>query len=219
MSRAVQRLLCVLAAVCLPNVAAAQAQAAQGSGQEFIVGGAWMGPVSMGSSNADLKQSNGGTLTLFETENSLGSGLGLSAGFGFALTKSIWGEVLGGFSRATLRSEVSDDFEDADVEPIRSGFSRFTVEGAALFYFRARGANAWFARGGGGWGRELSEGKALAEDTFHGTGSIGWRHWWSQSGRSGLRASGGVELRSGGLTLGDGVRFGPMAAVHIFFGF
>ena len=211
----------VVAALCLPAIAAAQGQSGQGGGKEFIVGGGWMGPVSMGSASADLLQSNGSTLPLFDTENSLGPGLGLSTGLGFALTRSIWAEVVGSWSRATLRSEVSDDFEDADVEPLRSDISRFTVEGAALFYFRAHGANAWFARGGGGWGRELSEGNALAEDTFHGTGSIGWRHWWSQSGRtrSGLRASGGVEIRSGGLILGEGVRFGPVAAVHIFFGF
>jgi opacity protein-like surface antigen len=230
-TRRLHGLIVVVAVLGAPAVAAAQAKpqppakapASQGSGKEFIVGGAWLGPVGMGSASADLLASNGSTLTLFETENSLGSGYGLTAGFGFELTRSLWAEVLGGWSRATLRTGISDDFEDADIEPIRSHISRFTVEGAALWYFRAGGANAWFARGGGGWGRELDETRSLAEDTFHGTASIGWRHWWGPTAaraRSGLRASGGVEMRTGGLTLGEStLRFGPTASVHIFFGF
>jgi hypothetical protein len=213
----------------VPSIAAGQAPAAtqkpagQSSGKEFVVGGSWLGPVGMGSSSAELLRSNGTTLTLFETENSLGSGFGLTAGMGFGLTKSIWAEVLGGWSRATLKSDVSDDFEDAEVELLRADIARFSVEGAALWYFGAGGANAWFARGGGGWGRELDEGRSLAEDTFHGTAGFGWRHWWGQPKgrpRSGLRASGAVEFRTGGLTLGEGtVRIGPTAAVHVFFGF
>lgn len=201
----------------------AQAPANQSGGKEFIVGGAWLGPVGMGSATADLIRPNGSTMTFFETENSLGPGYGLTVGVGFGLTRSLWAEVLGGWSTATLRTEISGDFEDADVEPIRSDIYRFTVEGAALWYFGAGGANAWFARGGAGWGRELDETQALAEDTFHGTASIGWRHWWGQPKgrtRSGLRVSGGIEMRTGGLTLTDStVRFGPTAAAHIFFGF
>jgi hypothetical protein len=227
MSAAIRRVLLLAAWLAVPSVTAAQTPAqtpaAPGGGKEFVVGGAWQGSVGMGSSSADLLRSNGTTLTLFETENSLSPGFGLTGGVGFSLSRSIWAEVLGGWSRATLRTEITDDVEDADVEPVRVDVTRFTVEGAALWYFRAGGANAWFARGGGGWGRELDESRALAEDTFHGTGSLGWRHWWGRPAgrtRSGFRASGGVEIRTGGLTLSDStVRVGPTAAFHVFFGF
>jgi hypothetical protein len=233
-SRAIRVGLVVMAALALSVAAAArsfaqtqkpatQKPAPQGGGKEFIVGGSWLGPVSMGSSSAELVRSNGTTLTLFETENSLSQGFGLTAGVGFRLTRSLWAEVLGGWSFATLRSDISGDFEDADTELLRSDIMRFSVEGAALWYFGASGSNAWFARGGGGWGRELDDSRSLAEDTFHGTASVGWRHWWGRPTgrtRSGLRASGGVEFRTGGLTLGDSsVRIGPAAAVHVFFGF
>lgn len=234
MSRAIRCLLIVAASLAMPAIAAAQTPAAAqkpaaqkpaapSSGKEFVVGGSWLGPMGMGTSSAELLRSNGSTLTLFDTDNSLGSGFGLTGGVGFELTKSIWIEVLGGYSRATLHSEISGDFEDADVELLSADISRFSVEGAALWYFAAGGANAWFARGGGGWGRELDLGRALAEDTFHGTAGFGWRHWWGQPKgrtRSGLRASGGVEIRTGGLTLSESsVRVGPIAAVHVFFGF
>ncbi len=233
MSRAIEVGLVVMAALAVPVFAAAQsrpsqppaaqAPAPQGGGKEFIVGGSWLGPMSMGSSSAELLRSNGTTLTLFETDNSLGMGFGLTAGVGFSLTRSIWAEVLGQWSFATLRSDISGDFEDADTELLRSDIMRFSVEGAALWYFGASGSNAWFARGGGGWGRELDDSRSLAEDTFHGTASVGWRHWWGRPTgrkRSGLRASGGVEFRTGGLTLGESsVRIGPTAAVHVFFGF
>lgn len=235
MSRVIRCLLIVTTALAVPAIAKGQTPAAAqkpaatqkpagpGRGKEFVLGGSWLGPVGMGSSSAELLRSNGTTLTLFETENSLGQGFGLTGGVGFELTKSMWVEVLGGYSQATLRTEVTGDFEDADIEPIRATIGRFTVEGAALFYFGASGSSAWFARGGGGWGRELDESRALAEDTFHGTGSIGWRHWWGQPKgrtRSGLRASGGLEIRTGGLTLSESdVRFGPVAAFHVFFGF
>ena len=233
MTRAIRCLLVVATGLAVPAVAAAQTPAsgqkpvaqqpaAPGGGKEFIVGGSWLGPVGMGTSSAELLRSNGTTLTLFDTDNSLGSGFGLTAGVGFSLTRSLWAEVLGGWSRATLRSDISGDFEDAEVELLRADIMRFSVEGAALWYFGAGGSNAWFVRGGGGWGRELDEGRALAEDTFQGTAGLGWRHWWGQPkgrARSGLRASGGVEFRTGGLTLGEGVRVGPTAAVHLFFGF
>jgi hypothetical protein len=224
-------LMVVAGILSVPAMAAAQAKpqpsakapASQSSGKEFVVGGGWFGPVGMGSASADLLAPTGSTLTLFETENSLSQGFGLTAGFGFELTRSLWAEVLGSWSSATLRTEITDDFEDADVEPIRSPISRFTVEGAALWYFGAGGANAWFVRGGGGWGRELDETRSLAEDTFHGTASVGWRHWWGQPKgrtRSGLRLSGGIEMRTGGLTLTDStVRIGPTVAVNVFFGF
>ncbi len=233
MRRAIEVGLVLMAVLAVPVVAtaqskpsqppAAQAPAPQGGGKEFIVGGSWLGPVGMGSSSAELMRSNGTTLTLFETDNSLGMGFGLTAGVGFSLTRSIWAEVLGGWSFATLRSDISGDFEDADTELLRSDIMRFSVEGAALWYFGASGSNAWFARGGGGWGRELDDSRSLAEDTFHGTASVGCRHWWGRPTgrtRSGLPASGGGECRTGGLTLGESsVRIGPTAAVHVFFGF
>lgn len=233
MSRVVARLVALSVVLSVPAFAAAQTPAkplaqtpAQpGRPKQFVVGGMFLGPAGMGSSSADLVRSNGSTLTLFESENSLGPGFGVTAGFGFELTRSMWLEFTGGWSQATLRSDISGDFEDADIEPVRSPMQRFSVEGAALWRLRAATARSgWFIRAGGAWVVELAEGKALAEDGFSGSGTVGWQRAWKMDStgrkRSGLRISGGLEAQTGGLTLGDStVRFGPVAGAHIFFGF
>jgi hypothetical protein len=221
---ALQRLVVLALALGVPAAAFAQPKPASPKrGKEFVAGVAWLGPMPMGTATADLTSPNGDPLTLFETENSNGPGFGLTAGFGFELTRSIWLEVLGGYGQATLRTQVTDDFENAEGDSLQSDVTRFSVEGAALFYFGAKGPSAWFVRGGGGWGREVDEGRALAEDAFVASGVIGWRRWWGRprgTARSGFRVSGGLEARTGGLTLTDSaMRFGPTAAFHVFFGF
>lgn len=221
-------LVAALLAVAVPAGAqtrpAAQAPATPGRAKELTVGGTWFGPVSMGSASAELLTPSGSGFTLFETENSLGQGLGLSVGFGFAVSRALTAEVAGGWSRANLQTDVTGDFEAADIEPVRSSVNRFTLEGAMLWYFKPGGATSWFLRGSGGWAVELPEGNALAEDGFLATGGVGVRHWWRRDargrGRTGFRALGGFDIRSGGLALDDGsIRFAPMASFSVVFGF
>ncbi len=226
--RASALVLAVVVGMATPAVAqtrsAAQTPQPAGRAKEFSVGATWFGPVSMGTASADLLTPSGSTLPLFVTENSLGSGLGVSAGFGFALSRSVWAEVVGGWSLAKLRTDVTYDAEDADIEPIRSTVNRLTLEGAALWYFKAGRATGWFLRGGAAWVTELPEGNALAENGFAVNATVGVRHWWRQDARgrkrTGFRALGGLDMRSGGLTLGeDSVRFAPMASFSLLFGF
>jgi hypothetical protein len=207
-----------------PAPAAAQAASGPGRAREFLAGVTWAGPVPMGSASANLTTPSGSSLTLFGTENSLGSGFGVAAGFGFALGRTTAVEVTGGWSRASLKTEITDDFEDADIEPIRASVNRFTLEGAALWFFKSGAASSWFLRGGAAWVTDLPEGNALAENGVAVSTGVGVRHWWRRDargrGRTGFRAQGGLEMRSGGVTLGeDTLRFAPAASFVMLFGF
>lgn len=200
------------------------AQANAGPTKEFTAGVAWLGPASFGSASADLLTPSGSPLSLFETENSLGSGFGVRAGFGFKLSRALWAEFGGGYGWQPFKTKVTDDFESADIEPIESSVQQFMLEGAALWYFRMKGKTDWFVRGGGAWAKELAEGNSLAEDAFIVNGSLGLRHWWKQNARTrkatGFRATFGVDFLTGGLTLGESkLRVSPTGTFSIVFGF
>ena len=224
MTRSFVRAIVVIGAL-LPTPALAQTRPAPGSTREFTVGGLWLGPASFGSASADLLRPDGTPLTVFEAENSLGPGIGLQAGMAFRLTPSVWTEITAGWSRASLRTTITGDVENADVEPIRARVMRVSLEASALWYVHPRGSTSWFVRGGGGWAKELAEGNALAEDAFSATGGAGVRHWWREGRRSkvqrmGLRIEFRADLRSGGITLGgSGLRLSPGAAGHVVLGF
>ena len=214
----------MVAAASVVVASPAFAQATKQPTKEFTAGVAWLGPASFGSASADLLRPNGTTLSLFNTENSLGSGFGLRAGFGFKLKPALWAEFAGGYGWQPLKTKITDDFEDADIEPISSSVQRFSLEGAVLWYFRTKGKTHWFVRGSGAWAKELAEGNALAEDAFIGNGSVGIRRWWKQDTRTGkatgFRATFGADFQSGGLTLGEKkLRVSPTATFSIVFGF
>jgi hypothetical protein len=218
----------VLAAGAIVSGAApalAQTAPAPSRPKEFTAGVTWLGPTSLGTANAEFVRPDGSPFPIFEAEHSLGSGFGVHAGMGFPIRGSVWGEFNGAWTRTSLETRVSNDVENADVEPISTAVSRLAVEGAALWYFRQKGRTAWFVRGGGGWMKELPEGNAVAGNGFLGSGGIGLRHWWREGRRGALRRLGlrvefRTDLRSGGLTLGESsLRITPVLAGTMVFGF
>jgi len=233
-ARIVRRLaLCLAVSLGAAGVADAQTRPSQGPqaprgprrAMELNVGGAFLGPVSFGKASADLLRSDGSRLTLFETENRSSPGYGVEASLAFQMRRSIWAEVTGGFTQADLRTRISGDAESVGAETVTANLRRFTVQGAALWYFRVRGRTGWFVRGGAGWMRELAGESTLVEDGIIGHGGIGLRHWWRDGTRGtvkriGLRLEFRADLRSSGITLGkSGLRVGPAAAGHLVFGF
>jgi hypothetical protein len=222
-TRRLARVLVAVAGMAVASPAFAQATKS-GPTKEFTAGVAWLGPVSFGSASADELRPDGSPLSLFQVENSLGSGFGARVGFGFQLTPALWAEFVGGYGWQPLKSKTKSDFEDADLELIESSSQQFRLEGAVLWYFRPTGKTNWFVRGGGGWQKELADGNALAEDAFIINGSLGLRRWWKQNPRTGnatgYRATFGADFRTGGLTLGESkLRVSPTATFSIVFGF
>jgi len=195
-------------------------------GTEFLIGGLVTAPTSVGSATAELLDGAGNpSVDLFRLDNKLGLGFGVEANFGFQISRALWLEVSGGWTRSSVESEIRNDFEDAFDETISSPMSRFTLQGGVLRYFHDKGNSAWFVRAAAGWMRETAGGYTLTGDGIIGGGGLGWRHWWATSRRGaakriGLRLEGRADIRSGGISLGEkGIRFGPSGAAHLVFGF
>ena len=226
-------LWCVLACVALAPAAIASAQTPATStplkpvrDREFIVGGLFAGPASMGSADAVLLGSNGApSITLFRTENRMAWGVGPEVMLGFGLGRAVRFEVAAGLTRASMLTRITDDFENAPVEIVKAPALRLAGEGAIVWIFRDRGSNAWFVRGSGGFLRESSSELVAVSQGFIGGGGIGFRHWWRTNGRGtfkrvGLRAEVRGVLRYGGITLSErSWTFGPVGAAHIVFGY
>jgi len=194
--------------------------------KEFLVGGLLAGPTPLGSAQAQLLNGSGDpAVTLFREENRLAIGFGTEASIGLQVRKALWVEINGSWTRASVQTDISADFENAPDETITSVMSRFAVGGAVLRYFHDKGPNAWFLRGAAGWMRETAGGNTLTGDGLIAAAGLGHRHWWRTNGkgavkRAGLRFEGRVDIRSGGISIGDsGIRFGPAGAVHLVLGF
>jgi hypothetical protein len=192
--------------------------------KEFLIGGILTGPTSVGSASADLFNGFGDpAVTLFQVDNKLAMGFGVESSVAFQIGRATWLDVSGGWTSATLESEIRADFEDAFDETISSAMSRFTLQGGVLRYFHDKGMSAWFFRASAGWMRETAGGNTLTGDGVIAGGGLGWRHWWRTSARSsrlGLRLEGRADIRSGGISRGEkGIRFGPAGAAHLVFGF
>jgi hypothetical protein len=215
-------LLAVLVIAAAPVAAFAQVGEAR---SEIAVTGAFVGPVSFGTANAEVQQPGGTPLVLFRTRNRLAPGAAIEVHLGRHVSNRIMIEASGAWHRAAFETEVTSDIEDADDATLTKSSSRFTVEGAVVWTMVSRERVSVFARGGGGWMRELTSGGALVEDGAVASLGVGMKYWWSQNPggripRIGLRVEGRASLRSTAITLGDRAwRIAPVVAGGLVFGF
>ncbi len=218
------------ALLCAATIATAQTTPAPRPGpakqRELSIGAAVLGPLSMGTSDAELLGSNGDpSVTLFSANNKVSFGIGPSLTLGFQLKRNLWFEAAGALIFTGLRSTITNDFENAPEISIDSPVTRFAADGAVLYYFRDKGKTAWFVRGSGGFFYDTSGDMTLSEPGFMGSGGIGLRHWWrtNQKGtfkRMGLRAEFRYLFQTGGASLSDrSFALGPGGAVHLVFGY
>ena len=228
--RARVALMAYCALLCAAEVAFAQTtpapRPASAKQREILFGAVVSGPLSMGTTDAELLGGNGQpSVVLFTAENKVSFGIGPSVALAFQMKRKLWIEVSGAFIKTGLRSTITDDFESAADVSIDSPVNRFTVDGAVLWYFRDKGNTAWFVRGSGGFMYDTSGDLTLAEPGFLGTGGVGMRYWWKTNGkgtfkRAGIRAEARMIFQSGGASLSDrSFAFGPGGAVHLVFGY
>ena len=221
--------LVVTLALLLVTASVASAQAARQQrpkrAKALSFGGVWVGPVSFGTATAALERPDGSQLVIFQADNKLGLGLGVEASLGFEVGRNLWLEAAGGWVFSELRTEVSDDVESAPDQTVTESLSRFTVEGAVLYYFRVRGRTSYFVRGGGGWMRELTGNSSLAMDGIVGNGGLGVQHLWRDRPtgtirRLGISAEFRLNFRSESLSQVESKsRIAPAAAGKIVIGF
>jgi hypothetical protein len=223
---AVCALITLTATPALAGPNAAQAPAPRGgrAGLEVGLAATAVGPVNFGDGSQDLATPDGGALTLFHTRNRLATTPGVEADVGLPLFWGLRAEAVGGWSRTSLRTDVSADFEGASDTGISTPVTRYTAGGAVLWTALSRGRADLFLRGGAAWMRELADGAALAQDGIEGDLGIGVKYWWHGSrdrrGRLALRAEARATARSRALTIGPSrVRIAPAVAVGLTFGF
>jgi hypothetical protein len=201
---------------------------AQGSAAQPAVeiggGGALALPRSLGTSRADLARGDGSALTLFRVERRSTFGPGAEALIGVRVAPRLLAEVAGSWLWPQLETRVFDDSEGADDVTVTGRLSRVSLEGAAVWHVVEGTRGALFARGGGGWVRELAGTSGLAEDGVSGTIGAGVKYWGRRSsgapGRVGVRAEIRANLRSAGLAPGStGITVTPVVYAGAFMRF
>jgi hypothetical protein len=182
---------------------------------EFTVGTTLSGPSSAGTTRAELLDSAGNPLTLFEAEQRTTSAIGLAGAITYRLQPRLALEVSGGWTRPDFESRIVDDLEAADDTTLTLGAHRFTVELGAIRHYGRRGALEPYARLGAGWLRELTRDRALVDDGIAAHVGGGAKYWLRE-GRAGwlgdvaLKADVRLSVRRGGISLGDaGTRWSP----------
>jgi len=214
--------LALAVVLVVPGLADAQAPAGR---FEVSFGGLWNGGYALDGRNATetRNQVGGGDLILFETDSEVTSGGGLEARFGVRLGSTFTVEAGGSWTRASILTHVSSDFEGAPALDARSDFTQYVIDGAIVARLErlamGGGRVVPFVEAGAGYLRQLHEGNVTVETgtVVHGGGGV---HVWLRSrpggwfDRIGLRVDGRVTSRSGGIDVTDDRRrtFGALAA-------
>ena len=192
--------------------------------REISIGGVFSGPSSMGSANADLLNGNGQPVPQFSTHNSMSAGFGPELLLGFRAKPALWLEVGGSLTWPSLRTTIEGDIEGAEPDPLTSRVTRWSVEGALVWWIKDKDKTTWFIRAGGGVAGEVSQDESSSATAALGTGGVGVRHWFRESKgglrKMGLRAEFRGVVQSGGLSFNDRtIRFTPTGTVHLVFGY
>ncbi len=161
--------------------------------------------MSFGRASADLTQPDGGTLSLFTADNSQGPELGIAAHLAGPVRSPFFAELGAAVSRATLRTRIDDDFEDAPAVTLEEQFFRFSVEGGLGWNITRSERSAVFVRGTGGWMRELVGSSVLGRNGAVANAGVGVKYWGSRRAagrlRYGLRVEAHLAARWNGVAL------------------
>jgi hypothetical protein len=200
----------------------------------FEVSGAvgWAGSSSLGVEQATLTGNGvptGGPIVFFEAASSIQSGLTFDGRLAVRVSRTFAIEGSGGITRSDLRTRVTGDIEGADPIVLTEQVRQFTVEAGLLAHLHklswAGGRIVPFVTGGGGYLRQLHDGRTLATDGASGYVGGGIKYAWHERPRGwakaiGLRADVRLRLHSGGFDLGDDrVRIHPNASAGVYLRF
>ncbi len=183
---------------------------ATGKNLEISVGGSFLTPTPMGSTDINLIASDGSAFRIASTKSRTAASVGLEARLGFRASPRWRVEVAGGWHRVPFQTSVSGDIENAASLTTALDVSRLTAGGAATFSVAQTGNKDVFVIAGASWMRELSELSAAGvyKDGAIVDGGFGMKTWWrerpkSKIKRMGLRLEGRLGVRTGGLALDD----------------
>ena len=214
--------LAFAAVAVLPGAAAAQTS---GGRFDVSISGLWNGGYALDARSATetRNQVGGGDFVLFETDSEVTGGAGVEARLGVRLGSTFSVEAGGSWTRASMRTRVSGDFESTPALDVRADFTQYVIDGAVVARLErlamGGGRVVPFVEAGAGYLRQLHEGNFMVETgvVVHGGGGVlVWLRsrpggWFD---RIGLRVDARVTSRSGGIDVTDDQRrtFAALAA-------
>ncbi len=214
---------CVLLGFLAPDFAHAQPAT-----DRVEVGGGvrWVGGSVLGDVDATLGTASGGSFVQFGSASEVGAALVVEGRVGIRLTRSVHAEASVAYGTAQISTRLTSDSEGIPATTVSETTARYTIDGAivtSLFGWRLAAAVP-FVSVGGGYVRELHEGRALVETgrMLHAGGGMTLPLRASRapgSTRVGMRADARLVLRSGGVLFGDDPVVAPAAGVSLFFRF
>jgi hypothetical protein len=147
---------------CLIHSAPARAQSSDALPGRFEIaaGASWLGPMSLGSRDANETTSTSGTSTLFRTSTTLAGAPGVNGRIGVRLTRSLMVEGEASIGHQDLRVEITNDQEVVGNATLTAAerVEQFTVGGGLVWYAPVHTSRVTpFLTGGGGYLRQLHE--------------------------------------------------------------
>jgi len=209
-----------LAVLVLARTGIAEAQPQRGS---FEVSGGvrWAGAYNAGSAAANETRNpaaGSSPLTLFQTDSRVLNAPGVDVRAGIYVTSKLLVGAVFQYSRPTLRTHLSADFEGAPETNADSTVSSYVISGEAEY---ALTSHSWlpFVYGGAGQLREVPDGgEALTAAEIHAGG--GARHSLTRGRHPlGVRAAVGASFRSRSAGFDQRHHVVPIASVGLTWGF
>ncbi len=213
----------VASCLAVPSPAAAQTGDAPGLEAAFAFG--WIGGLSFGSADANLRTRTGDDYLLFTTDSRMGGAPAIEARASHGIGRRYAVEGRFGFARPELRTSISGDAEGAPELEVAEQIDQYTFEGALLVLFGGAGRTVRpFVSAGAGYLRQLHEGQTLVEHgvVYHVGGGVRAPFFARQQGAittAGVRADVRLNLHSGGAALADGLASKVSIAGGVFVGF
>lgn len=156
-----------LAAWCvvLASLVAADAQAQPAARDRIEISGGvrWIGPVDFGSTNADEVTLGAGRRSLFDSDTRLDGSAGVTVLASVRLVRALKLEAAMAYNPTGLTTKITGDTEGAADTTITAPVSQFLVDGGLLAELGRRGHVTPFVTGGGGYVRQLNDGRTLVE--------------------------------------------------------
>jgi len=203
-------LLSVMLAMASPALAQSRA--------EISGGVTWTGGFDAGGTDATLSRGAAGAtpLTLFSTSSRVRPAVGASGRVAFFVTPQLAVEGSLEYSRPSLETAFSNDFEQATGTQATIGIASYLFGGSALYHFG--GARLVpFVSAGGGWLRQLDQDRVNVVDgpELHAGGGVKYR----LSSSFGLRVEAGVSSREKTVSFEDKRRTVPVVSGGVTYRF
>jgi hypothetical protein len=215
----------IAAVLTLLAEAAADAQPAS-SRIDVGVGVRWLGDTSFERVTASQTAPANARLTLFDTDTTLDAAATLDARVGVRLSSIFQVEAALSYGHPTLRARITSDVEGISDVTVSESTTQYIVEGgitAQLSRWQV-GRLKPFASAGGGFLRQLHEGRQLAENgrTFYVGGGVRYPLTMRQIGLvkgAGIRADVRAAFWRDGIALDEDIHAVPSLSASLFVSF